>query len=187
MAHRVWNIPNALSISRLPLGAGLFWAISVRQWWLGVVLMTVAALTDWADGWWARKFGPLTPIGRNLDPLTDKVLVCGAFIFLLPVEGSGLLPWMVTLVVARELIVTGLRGIVESAGHQFPADWFGKVKMVMQCLLLIGLLLGQSLAESNPVPAGQIRPGLTVLLWATMAATVFSLGQYLWRAVRLMG
>ena len=86
MAHRLWNVPNALSISRLPLGAGLFAAISAREWWVGVLLMTIAAVTDWADGWWARKFGPLSQIGRNLDPLTDKVLVCGAFIFLLPVD-----------------------------------------------------------------------------------------------------
>jgi CDP-diacylglycerol--glycerol-3-phosphate 3-phosphatidyltransferase len=187
MAHRLWNVPNALSISRLPLGAGLFAAISARHWWVGVLLMTIAALTDWADGWWARKFGPLSPIGRNLDPLTDKVLVCGAFIFLLPVSETGLAPWMVTTIIARELIVTGLRGIVESAGHQFPADWFGKAKMVLQCLVLIGLLLAQSLRESYPSAADQLQPSLLAVLWLTVGLTIFSLLQYLWRAIRLMG
>ncbi|MFO0936600.1 MAG: CDP-alcohol phosphatidyltransferase family protein [Gemmataceae bacterium] len=84
MSHRFWNIPNALSASRLPLAVGLFIAITIQQWWIGLAFMTIAAITDWADGWWARRFGPLTPVGRNLDPLTDKVLICGAFIFLLP-------------------------------------------------------------------------------------------------------
>jgi CDP-diacylglycerol---glycerol-3-phosphate 3-phosphatidyltransferase len=186
MAHRLWNIPNALSISRLPLGVGLFAAISYRQWLLGVVLMSVAALTDWADGWWARKFGPLSPIGRNLDPLTDKVLVCGAFIFLLPVTETGLMPWMVTVVIARELIVTGLRGIVESAGLQFPADWFGKVKMVLQCMTLIGLLIEQWYLTGDHPYSAKLNLAVTVILWVTILATICSLIQYLLRAMKLM-
>jgi CDP-diacylglycerol--glycerol-3-phosphate 3-phosphatidyltransferase len=94
---------------------------------------------------------------------------------------------MVTTIIARELIVTGLRGIVESAGHQFPADWFGKAKMVLQCLVLIGLLLAQSLRESYPSAADQLQPYLLAVLWLTVGLTIFSLLQYLWRAIRLMG
>jgi CDP-diacylglycerol---glycerol-3-phosphate 3-phosphatidyltransferase len=190
MRHRIWNIPNALSISRLPLGAGLFCAISYKEWWLGVLLMTIAALTDWADGWWARKFGPLSPIGRSLDPLTDKVLVCGAFIFLLPVPDAGLHAWMVTVIIARELIVTGLRGIVESAGHVFPADWFGKVKMVLQCVSLIGILLLQAFRVQQlsffTVDIVAFEKIVLMTLWLTVLVTIVSMLQYLWRAIRLM-
>jgi CDP-diacylglycerol---glycerol-3-phosphate 3-phosphatidyltransferase len=187
MSHRLWNIPNALSVSRLPLAVGLFVAITYQQWWVGLVCMTVAALTDWADGWWARRFGPLTPVGRSLDPLTDKVLICGAFIFLLPVPNSGLHAWMVTAVISRELIVTGLRGIVESSGRQFPADWFGKVKMVLQCVVLIGILLQQSLLGMESGYAATLGPWVVGLIWATMIATLGSMVQYLWRAWMLMG
>ena len=187
MSHRLWNIPNALSVSRLPLAVGLFISITFQQWWVGLVLMSIAAFTDWLDGWWARRFGPLTPVGRNLDPLTDKVLICGAFIFLLPVPNTGLQPWMVTTIVGRELIVTGLRGIVESAGHQFPADWFGKAKMFLQCAVLIGILLHQSLFGSDSQYAEQLQPLVMVVLWATMIVTLGSMMQYLWRAWKLMG
>jgi CDP-diacylglycerol---glycerol-3-phosphate 3-phosphatidyltransferase len=173
MRHRIWNIPNALSISRLPLGAGLFCAISYKEWWLGVLLMTIAALTDWADGWWARKFGPLSPIGRSLDPLTDKVLVCGAFIFLLPVPDAGLHAW-----------------IVESAGHVFPADWFGKVKMVLQCVSLIGILLLQAFRVQQlsyfTVDIVAFEKIVLMTLWLTVLVTIVSMLQYLWRAIRLM-
>ena len=187
MSHRLWNVPNALSVSRLPLAIGLFAAITFHQWWVGLCCMTVAAITDWLDGWWARRFGPLTPIGRSLDPLADKVLVCGAFIFLLPVENTGLHPWMVTAIVGRELIVTGLRGIVESAGHQFPADWFGKVKMVLQCVVLIGILLHQSLSGLQSPWAETLQPLVIGLLWICVLATLASMCQYLWRAWMLIG
>ena len=71
------------------------------------------------------------------------MLICGAYIFLLPIAGSGVEAWMVTLVVARELIITGLRSFMENMGASFGADWLGKVKMVLQCaatLVTYGLL-----------------------------------------------
>lgn len=187
MAHRLWNVPNALSVSRLPLAIGLFFAITHQQWILGIVLMAVAAVTDWADGYWARRFGPLTPVGRNLDPLTDKVLTCGAFIFLVPVPNSGVEAWMATAIVSRELIVTAVRGLVESEGHRFPADWFGKVKMALQCAVLIGVLLHQALLERESSWAGQLQPVVITLLWVTVLATLGSMAQYLWRAWKLVG
>src|SRR4029453_4140572 len=103
----------------------------------------VACATDWLDGWWARRYGPLPLIGRNLDPLADKGPVCGSFIYLIPVEGAGILPWMVTVVVVRELLVTGIRGMVEASGKKFGAAWFGKLKMGLQCAVLIGIFLIQ--------------------------------------------
>src|SRR5262249_35025604 len=107
----VFNLPNQLTASRFVLGIVLFVLIEVREQWLWcVVLFALAAATDWLDGYLARKLQLGSTLGRNLDPLVDKVVVCGAYIFLLPLgaAASGLVPWMVTVVVARELIITGL-------------------------------------------------------------------------------
>ena len=104
------------------------------------------------------------------------MLVCGAFIYLIPVEKAGILPWMATVVVCRELIVTGIRGMVEAAGKKFGADWFGKLKMGLQCEVLIGVLL-----LAWPAPAMAPRTcsrsstrSRSALLWAMLAATVGS-------------
>ncbi len=182
------HIPNLLSFARLPLAVVLF-ACIVQQWWLvGLIVFLIATATDWLDGWWARKYGPLTLVGRNLDPLADKVLVCGAFIYLIPVEQAGILPWMVTVVVCRELLVTGIRGMVEAAGKKFGADWFGKLKMALQCAVLIGILL---LAWLRTLPdTAELLSILDriqfVLLWAMLAATVGSGVQYVVKAARLL-
>jgi CDP-diacylglycerol--glycerol-3-phosphate 3-phosphatidyltransferase len=182
------HVPNLLSFARIPLAAVLF-ACVVNQWWLaGLVVFLVATATDWLDGWWARKYGPLTLVGRNLDPLADKVLVCGAFIYLIPVKEAGIDPWMVTVVVCRELLVTGIRGMVEAAGKKFGADWFGKLKMGLQCAVLIGVFL---LAWLRTLPG--TADALAVLdrvqlalLWAMLGATVGSGVQYVVKAARLL-
>src|SRR5262245_41698861 len=110
----VFNLPNGLTLARLLLAGVLFGCIAVEWWLVGLVVFAVAAVTDWLDGYLARKQGLASAFGRNFDPLVDKVLICGAFIFLLPVAGAGLAPWMVTVVVARELIITSLRSYLES-------------------------------------------------------------------------
>jgi CDP-diacylglycerol--glycerol-3-phosphate 3-phosphatidyltransferase len=182
------HVPNLLSVARIPLAVGLFACIVSAAWLVGLVLFVVACATDWLDGWWARKYGPLTLVGRNLDPLADKVLVCGAFIYLIPVEGAGILPWMVTVVVVRELLVTGVRGMVEATGKKFGADWFGKLKMGLQCAVLIGVLLIRwlhTLPDTSGVLA-VLELVQLVLLWAMLAATVGSGVQYVIKAARLM-
>ena len=183
------NVPNLLSLARVPLAVVLF-ACVVHGWWLaGLLVFVVACATDWLDGWWARKYGPLTLVGRNLDPLCDKVLVCGAFIYLIPVEQAGIDPWMVTVVVCRELLVTGLRGMVEATGRKFGADWFGKLKMGLQCAALIGVLLTawlRTLAGTADALA-VLDPIQLVVLWAMLAATVGSGAQYVVKAARLLG
>jgi CDP-diacylglycerol--glycerol-3-phosphate 3-phosphatidyltransferase len=180
--------PNLLSFARIPLAVALFVCI-VKEWWLaGLIIFLVATATDWLDGWWARKYGPLTLIGRNLDPLADKILVCGAFIYLIPVEQAGILPWMVTVVVCRELLVTGLRGMVEAAGKKFGADWFGKLKMGLQCAVLIGVFLIawlRTLPDTSDALA-VLEPVQLVVLWAMLAATVGSGAQYVVKATRLL-
>lgn len=186
-ADPLWNVPNLLSLSRLPLAVGLFACIDREAWAAGLAVFAVAAITDWADGWWARRYGPLTAIGRSLDPLTDKVLVGGAFIYLIPVEGAGVAPWIATVVVSRELLVTGLRGIVEATGQTFGADWFGKVKMVLQCAVVLGVLLILTLRDrGHPTAAAALAPVQTALMAAMLVATVGSAAQYAVKAARLL-
>src|SRR6266481_6487501 len=104
------NLPNQLTAARFVLAIVLFGLISLESWVWCFVVFAIAAFTDWLDGYLARKQGLTSTLGRNLDPLVDKVLMCGAFIFLLPVgiKLGFLYPWMVTVVVARELIITSL-------------------------------------------------------------------------------
>jgi CDP-diacylglycerol---glycerol-3-phosphate 3-phosphatidyltransferase len=181
------NLPNVLTLSRLGLAAVLFVCIAYEAWFWGLVVFGLAALSDWFDGLLARRWNMMSDLGRNLDPLIDKVLVCGAFIFLIPVPESALKPWMVTVVVGRELLITGVRGLMERQGEKFGADWLGKAKMILQCAVLVGILLILSLRQW--AWAEPLVPLLTwtylVLLWTMLAVTVLSGVQYLWRAVAL--
>src|SRR5947209_7059499 len=139
---RVFNLPNQLTASRLVLSIVLFALIVVQQWLWCVVVFAVAAFTDWLDGYLARRQNLTSALGRVFDPLVDKVLICGAFIFLLGFSPqTGLTPWMVTVVVARELIINGLRTFLESRGVHFGADWLGKIKMGLQCAALIAIFM----------------------------------------------
>src|SRR3954464_14687327 len=110
------NLPNQLTAARLGLALVLFGLIAVERWVGCTIVFALAALTDWLDGYFARKQGIVSAIGRNFDPLVDKVLICGAYIFLLPLgtKEAWLEPWMVTVVVARELIITSLRSFLEN-------------------------------------------------------------------------
>ena len=185
----VFNLPNQLTLSRFVLGIVLFALIAV-QWWIWcLVVFAAAAVTDWLDGYFARKQGLVSTLGRVLDPLVDKVLVGGAYIFLLPLGNqAGLAAWMVTLVVAREMVITGLRSFMEHRGATFGADWLGKIKMVLQCATLFAIFtylelpdLGVS-TEVNWLFA-VLRD---VLIYAMLAATALSGLQYLWRAALLL-
>jgi CDP-diacylglycerol--glycerol-3-phosphate 3-phosphatidyltransferase len=185
----VFNVPNQLTASRLVLAVVLFVLIAVEQWVWCLVVFALAAVTDWLDGYLARKQGLTSALGRVFDPLVDKVLICGAYIFLLGLsyEQTGLLPWMVTVVVARELVINGLRGWLESRGVGFGADWLGKVKMVLQCATLIAIFVVLSMT-ANGASADSIR-GLQVrdtLIYAMIAATALSGLQYLWRAAAIL-
>lgn len=178
----VMNIPNLLTTGRLGLAVVLFICIAMEQWAWGLGVFCLAAFTDWLDGYLARKQGLCSPFGRNFDPLVDKVLVCGAFIFLLPVDKAELAAWMVTVVVARELVITGLRSFMENQGASFGADWLGKAKMVLQCAALVAILLSLAVGDSTP----WIRPIQVGLIWGMLVATALSGLQYLWRAALLL-
>jgi CDP-diacylglycerol--glycerol-3-phosphate 3-phosphatidyltransferase len=186
----VLSVANQLTASRLGLSIVLFVLIAAEQWRWGLVVFALAAVTDWLDGYFARVRGQASSLGRVFDPLVDKVLVCGAFIFLLPYGGrppagwlteQWLTPWMVTIVVAREFLITGLRGWLESLGVSFGADWLGKLKMGLQCAALVGVLVALTWPE-QPLLA-LVRDAL---LYAMLAATILSGLQYLWRAVTIL-
>src|SRR6059058_2103642 len=180
----VFNLPNQLTASRFVLALVLFWLIGVDQWIACIVVFALAAVTDWLDGYFARKQGLVSTLGRNLDPLVDKVLVCGAYIFLLPIPGAGLTAWMVTVVVARELVITGLRSFMENRGATFGADWLGKIKMVLQCGALFAIFVALEVKAEEAYAAGAwwwlvIR---NAFIWSMLATTALSGLQYLWRA-----
>jgi CDP-diacylglycerol--glycerol-3-phosphate 3-phosphatidyltransferase len=178
----VFNLPNGLTLARLGLAVVLFGCIAGSWWLTGLIVFVVAAFTDWLDGYLARKHGSASAFGRNFDPLVDKVLICGAFIFLLPIPGTKLTAWMVTVVVARELIITGLRSFFESQAASFGADWLGKLKMGLQCAALIAILVVKTWGEGSEFLRGvQIS-----LIWAMLVATALSGMQYLWRALILL-
>src|SRR5262245_13009069 len=180
----VWNLPNQLTASRFLLAIVLFVLIEFQQWVACLGVFAVASFTDWLDGYLARKQGLTSTLGRNLDPLVDKVLVCGTYIFLLP-EGQAkgwLFHWMVTVVVARELVITGLRSFLENQGAKFGADWPGKVKMVLQCVALVAIFL--SLIPKTEID--WLNTARNWCIYAMLISTILSGLQYLWKAAALL-
>lgn len=173
----VFTLPNQLTASRLVLAVVLFVLIHAEQWLWCLAVFALAALTDWLDGYFARVQGLSSALGRAFDPLVDKVLICGAFVFLLPPgdREGWLKAWMVVVVVSREFLVTGLRSYLESLGVAFGADWLGKLKMGLQCAALAAVFLAQHAGDDD---LGPVRDGL---IWLMLAATILSGVQYFWR------
>jgi CDP-diacylglycerol--glycerol-3-phosphate 3-phosphatidyltransferase len=141
---------------------------------LGCVLFCVAAATDWVDGRLARRWGVTTKLGSFLDTTADKMLVSGVLIALLAAERAS--PWLVALIIGRELTLMGLRGIIASEGEVMAPSMLGKLKTSAQFLAI-------ALAIVRP---GEPVGGLYVDEWAMLAATfitVWSAGDYLVRAL----
>ncbi|MGC3966452.1 MAG: CDP-alcohol phosphatidyltransferase family protein [Pirellulales bacterium] len=99
---RVWTLPNQLTAARLGLSIVLFVAMSFGWYALGFVLFVVAASTDWLDGYFARRWGLVTQLGRILDPFADKLIICGTFIYLAAIPASGITPWMAVVVMGAK-------------------------------------------------------------------------------------
>lgn len=146
------NVPNTLTMFRIVFAIAVFYFCAVNNWDLCLLFFILASVTDFIDGWWARKFNQITIFGRIMDPFADKFLICGVFICLLGIpslsQSQGpipawlmLQPWMVVVIVARELLVTSLRAVVEKSGGDFSAKWIGKWKMGVQCIALIACFL----------------------------------------------
>ena len=155
-ARRFWNVPNTLTVSRLALAVCVFVLIEYESLLLGAGVVRDRR----GDRRPRRLLRPAlkqdTPIGRQLDPLIDKVIVSGCYIYLATIPGTGVMPWMVTAIVVRELLIQGLRSHLEGQGQAFGARMAGKLKTVVQCLSISAVLLCLGLEPSFP---GGLAPG----------------------------
>ncbi len=189
-----FNLPNQITAARLVLAVVMF---GVIPWGTGTaylaatVLFVLAAGTDWLDGYLARKYNLVTTLGRILDPFADKLIVCGAFIYLVAVPEMaqvplGLRAWMVVVIVAREMLVTALRSFLEEGGTDFSARTSGKLKMVVQCVA-VALGLGYLWAQAYEVAwADGLWLPLVASIWGAVALTVYSGLVYVRAAARLL-
>ena len=161
------NLPNALTALRIFLVPVLVVVLLTRAeggLFLGVAIFGVGVLTDYLDGYFARRRNQVTRIGILLDPLADKLLTAAAFLSMVEM---GLVPaWMVMIILGRELAVTGLRNVAAGRGILIGASPLGKGKMVAQVVAIFLLLL------SRPFPVLRL-PAITVL-WIVVGVTVVS-------------
>jgi CDP-diacylglycerol--glycerol-3-phosphate 3-phosphatidyltransferase len=199
IAHiRRVNLPNAITLSRLVLTGVFVTAVGFPGnpgYAIALVAFSVAAATDWLDGYLARKMGLVTPLGKLLDPLADKILVCAAFVFFSaqPQEGYHCPVWVTALIIAREFLVTGLRQIAVEAGQVLAADGLGKWKTTFQLIFCITGLVWLTFEHSSggipgllrdlADPAGWLRP---LSLWTAVALTLISGGNYVWSGRKLL-
>ena len=148
-------------------------------------LFIIIALTDYLDGYLARRDGLVSAFGRIADPFVDKVMVLGTMIFLavMPWSQPWFPAWIVVVVLAREFLVTGIRGYVESRGESFAADGFGKIKMVVQCFA-IGFVFWRVAFpwEAIGISLELLSWCTHVLVWATLLASVGSGASYVLKA-----
>ncbi len=210
--YRRW-VPNALTGARLVIAIAFFtrlalWTYPTRElvvkpthpvwpYLVGAALFGLAALTDAVDGPLARRWKVVSKFGRVMDPFADKVLVLGAFIMLAgpnfsyDMDGprllhvSGVKPWMVVLMLSRELLVTTIRSVYESDGVDFSANLTGKLKMIFQACAVPAILV---LLGITPVQKGAWgRITIDVIAWSTVVITLISGLPYItkaWRAAR---
>jgi CDP-diacylglycerol--glycerol-3-phosphate 3-phosphatidyltransferase len=189
------NLPNKLTVSRFILTVVflwvLFWPAPVPfRYTFALVFFCLAGISDFLDGRIARARGLITNFGILMDPLADKIMTCSAFIAF--VESTHLHPdapvklaaWMVVLIVARELAITGLRLLAASKGVVLSAERFGKHKTISQIVAIIALLVTDARNEWWPSLRDALwwAPQFTeVALWLTVALTAASGLIYLWR------
>jgi len=168
------NLPNAITMGRIFLVPLLVVVLltntkavpifGVEKEVLGALIFAIASLTDWLDGYLARRRKQVTGLGQWMDPMADKLLVTAAFVSLVYLDLAK--AWMVTVILGREFYVTVLRSIAHAKGVPLPASPLGKVKMVAQVAAILILILGQGHLRGF-YPLGQ------VALWiATLSALV---------------
>jgi CDP-diacylglycerol--glycerol-3-phosphate 3-phosphatidyltransferase len=181
------NLPNTLTLVRIflvPLlvvvlltqfaGREIF---GVAKELIGAAIFGIASITDWLDGYLARRRRQVTWLGQVLDPIADKLLTSAAFISLVQL---GLAPaWMVTLIIGREFAITGLRSLAYTKGITIPASPLGKIKMASQVTAILLLILGW-----RPLP--WLAPIGYAALWVVMLTAVISAIDYYRRFVLLL-
>ena len=187
-SERSLNVPNAITFSRLLLSFVLFALIQAGNAWVWAAgLFVFAVATDVLDGYIARRYQLITQLGRILDPFVDKFITSGTFLFLLPHSQSGVTPWMVVIVLGREMLVTSLRGFLEQRGADFSASVSGKLKMFLQCVAATVCLLSLDASVGAWSLAGfGLATIRDLLLWLMVAVTIWSGLDYIRRAVQLL-
>jgi CDP-diacylglycerol--glycerol-3-phosphate 3-phosphatidyltransferase len=184
------NLPNAITLSRLVLTAvfvaGTAFGSAVGHW-IALVSFVIAAISDFVDGWLARKLGMVTPLGKLLDPVADKVLVGSAYVYL---SASNLCPvWITVVILAREFLVTGLRQIAMESGQVMAADRLGKWKTGLQLMFCITCLVWFAFQPLQPTnwfvvliqylsdKDGWLQPAS---MWLALGLTLLSGWNYMW-------
>jgi CDP-diacylglycerol--glycerol-3-phosphate 3-phosphatidyltransferase len=193
------NVPNQITLGRLMLALVFFALLSFyspvetgRQWILSACfwIFLIAALTDIVDGWLARTWQQVTSFGRICDPVVDKVMVCGAFVFFASglfygpdpqsperlTNITGVQPWMVVVILLRELLVSAIRSFSEAQGDSFAATWVGKLKMFIQAATVCVVL---GVLAWYPESLAWLR---ITAVWLTVVATGLSIIAYASRA-----
>ena len=172
----IFNTPNILSMLRICVSPVFLIILQYSSPFIGLVsaaLFIAVALTDWLDGYLARKYSEVTTLGKFLDPLADKLLVVTALIMLVDLERAP--AWIVAVIIARELAVTGLRAVAVDTGVVIAASWLGKLKTVSQIVAIVPLLVHYEYFGLNFHDFG------SAVLWVALVATIWSGVDYFYK------
>ncbi len=182
------NWANRLTVARFFLTIAFVMAMTSAWSYMHTLALTifvVASVTDYLDGWIARKYSMQTPFGSLMDPLVDKIMTAAAFICLIPL---GAIPaWVAVVIISREFVITGLRLLASSQGRVLAAESIGKHKTGWQIATIIFFLLEYTVAELFPklmadaVMHHLAEIGETICLVAAVGLTIYSGITYLWR------
>ena len=166
------NLPNYLSLARI-LAIPAMVAVMLTDFQgrdlVACIIFTFASITDWLDGWLARKKGMVTVLGQLLDPTADKLLIASALICL--VELGRVPAWVACIIIGREIAVTGFRAMASSKGVNIPASAFGKAKMGSESWVIGALILG-------PLYLGKFYIAAKVGLWLVFVLAIVSAVEY---------
>ena len=163
LSTEIWNLPNSLTLLRIFMVPFLVVVLLTKfqgREFVGLGIFLVAAITDFFDGWIARRQGKVTRMGALLDPIADKLLMSAAFISLVEMDPTHVPAWMVVIIIGREFAVSGLRSIAAQQGVTISASPLGKGKMISQVIAISLLILGATL--------GELRLTAKLALWAVM-------------------
>ncbi len=177
----MFNLPNVLTLGRILLVPILVVVLLTKfenKEIVGLVLFLIAALTDFLDGFLARRRRQVTSLGQLLDPAADKILVCAAFISLVELDPLVTPAWMVVTIVSREFAVSALRSFAASERLVIAASWSGKVKTGAQIVAISLLIIYNQLGEFS-----HLAP---ISLWVAMLTTLYSGLEYFVRYRRLL-
>jgi CDP-diacylglycerol--glycerol-3-phosphate 3-phosphatidyltransferase len=187
----IWNLPNILTLMRIaaiPLLAVLLISPSKCAGFWAAALFAIASITDWLDGYLARRMGIVTIFGKFLDPIADKLIVMAALIMLLPFNRVP--AWMALVIIGREIIITGLRGIASTEGIVIAASDLGKFKTIFQIVAILGLLLHYDyhwfFSINHPYLYVNMHNVGMFYLWIATVITIWSGVDYMVRFMRVI-